>query len=105
MNYNLFLDDIRFPNPIKGLWFIARNCQDAEWYIRNFGIPEHISFDHDLGETENAMTFVKWFCEYVQDNNLDISNFTFNVHSMNPIGAENIKSYMLSFLKHYEKRG
>ena len=38
------------------------------------------------------------------DNDLDIlADFSYNVHSMNPVGAENIRAYMENFLKAYNR--
>jgi hypothetical protein len=88
--------------------------------VKTYGIPYHISFDHDLGPPTKdvpiwdfldnpypdapadftGMDFAKWFCLYVLDNGLDLpDDFTYNVHSQNPVGADNIRSYMASFLK------
>lgn len=65
MNYNLFLDDFRMPsdafnykpNPMYNneSWVIVRNYDQFIECITKNGIPEIISFDHDLGldECEN----------------------------------------------------
>jgi hypothetical protein len=107
MSYHLFLDDERYPVLKKGeIFHIARNYDDAEWYVRNLGLPNHISFDHDLGSPKNltGYDFAKWFCRHIEDNNYtatNLANFTFSVHSQNPVGAENIKTYMNNFLRHW----
>ena len=108
MTYKLFLDDVRFPDTSD--WTIARNMDDAVWYIQNKGIPYFIAFDHDLahehyiiGDGEKTgYTFAKWFTSYIMDKNITLpSNFGFDVHSMNPIGAENIRQYMSQWLHNY----
>lgn len=111
MSYKLFLDDERFPADYDEDWVIARNFADAVWYVEARGAPDFISFDHDLGTPKeghfekSGYDFAKWFCDYAndEDNGGLPYNFSYMVHSMNPIGAENIKQYMQSFLKHYAK--
>ena len=109
MTYKLFLDDIRFPAASD--WVIARSMDDAVWYIENRGVPSFISFDHDLaadhyvlGDGEKTgYTFAKWFVNYVTDNDIKIpENFDFYVHSMNPVGAKNIRDYMSQWLHNYK---
>lgn len=109
MTYRLFLDDIRMPPP--GYWVIARSMDDAVWYIKNLGIPYFISFDHDLadehyiiGQTyeKTGYDFAKWFCNFVLENDIDLpGKFNYSVHSMNPVGAKNIRDYMEEFIDHY----
>ena len=50
-----------------------------------------ISFDHDLGQGINGYDVAKWIIE----NEIQIAGFT--VHSMNPVGRQNI----ISLLTHY----
>ena len=114
MTYALFLDDIRFPadvrydyGPYKDL-IICRSYHDAVWAVEQYGLPKFIAFDHDLGEIpgsgHHGMGFAKWFCDYVMDNDLALpDNFSYNVHSANPVGAENIRCYMKNFLEVYKK--
>jgi len=108
MTYKLFLDDIRFPATSD--WIIARNMDDAVWYIKNHGVPFFISFDHDLaadhyiiGDGEKTgYTFAKWLTTYVSERNITLpANFDFYVHSMNPVGANNIRNYMTHWLHNY----
>lgn len=101
MKWKLFLDDERYPTTND--WVIARNFDDAVWYVTNYGIPYHIAFDHDLGEPQNrtGYDFAKWFCDWVVDNDLGFDGFDFSVHSMNPIGAENIRRYMDNAMEWY----
>jgi len=116
MRWILFLDDIRFPVDAKiafnkeDLVIIARSMDDAVWYIHRYGIPYQIHFDHDLADEhyiigdgeKTGYTFAKWFCDYVMDNDLDLDeDFSYHVHSQNPVGAENIRCYMENFLKAY----
>ena len=50
-----------------------------------------ISFDHDLGYGATGYDVAR----YIVENNISIKGFT--VHSMNPVGAENI----INLLTHY----
>ena len=104
--WQLFLDDERYPpNPrTKGLnWKLARNVDDAMWFIRTYGIPKFMSLDHDLGVGKlTGMDFVKTFCSYLLDqgtnwpNNLDVY-----IHSQNPVGTQNMQSYLDNFRDQY----
>jgi hypothetical protein len=99
MKWKLFLDDERYP--IDNNWVIARNINDAIWYINNYGMPFFISFDHDLGNfKQSGMDFAKWFVNYILDNNISLNKFDFYVHSQNPVGAENIKSLIDELVKY-----
>lgn len=49
-----------------------------------------ISFDHDLGTEKSGYDFAKWLVEH------QVTGF-FHIHSMNPIGAFNIRQ----LLTHY----
>lgn len=112
MKYKLYLDDLRYPD-LHPDWRIARNYHDAIWYCQAYGLPYHIAFDHDLAYEHyindtspmgrpreyTGLDFAKWFCEWVMDNNIDLTDFTWSVHSANPVGAENIRKYMENFMK------
>ena len=123
MRYRLYLDDIRYPPDNHPDWRIARNYHDALWYVKTYGLPYHVSFDHDLADVHYAdenyssrelflgddgkfsapyeftgYDFAKWLCQWIMDNDPDMTDFTFNVHSANPVGADNIRNYMANFL-------
>ena len=96
MKYSLFLDDERFPDAVKWVdlprknWRIARNFDQFVFNIEFNGLPEFISFDHDLGaDPRTGLDCAKWLLKYCLRNNKEVPEF--KVHSMNPIGAENIK--------------
>ena len=100
MNWKLFLDDERYP--VDNRWVIARNVDDAIWYITNYGMPSFISFDHDLGPfKQSGMDLAKWLVGYIMDNDVNIDNFEFYVHSQNPVGAENIRSLLNKLKEHF----
>lgn len=100
MNYRMFLDDERYP-PAESAddIVIARNFDDAVWYVQNWGVPYFISFDHDLGKGKDGYDFAKWLTEHIIDSNQRLPEyFDFYVHSMNPVGKENIQKYMENFM-------
>ncbi|SEH40738.1 cyclic-phosphate processing receiver domain-containing protein [Chryseobacterium culicis] len=113
----LFLDDIRYPIEayhytkqdmfLRSDWHIVRNYEQFVNRILEKGLPEMISFDHDLADEhyleEDSHEFVektayecaKWLVEYCMDHHLDLPKFY--CHSMNPVGKENILSLLENF--------
>ena len=107
MRYKLYLDDIRVPVHVgSGLkntpgWLLARTYDEAVSMVKHHGCPVYISFDHDLGD-ENAKTgydFAKWLVDQDLTYNIIPSDFEFNVHSANPVGAANITNLLDAYLK------
>lgn len=132
----LFLDDIRIPKDAIGLipsnlnqfywdnnWIVVRNYYEFCNYIQKFGLPEFISFDHDLADfhydytpedyenmTEEDMVIkfgsmektgyecAKWLVDWCLENSLRLPQFV--VHSANPVGKQNIESYLNNAKKH-----
>lgn len=104
MNWKLFLDDER--DPIGTDWVVCRCVTEAVIACENYGMPNFISFDHDLGQgfsPENydntGLGFVKWLIDQCLDEKLKFpTDFDFYVHSQNPIGKANIENLMNNFL-------
>lgn len=114
----VFLDDIRNPeeaatymharigklNPIYlENWMVVRNYEDFIHVVeKNFDSITHISFDHDLADEhydhttwENPMytektglDCAKWLKQFYKEKETDLP--VLFVHSMNPIGTQNI---------------
>lgn len=115
----LFLDDIRYPIEayhytkqdvfLKKDWHIVRNYEQFVNRILEKGLPEMISFDHDLADVHylkpDSPEFIektgydcaKWLVEYCMDNYLDLPKSY--CHSMNPVGKKNIESLLKNFKK------
>ncbi len=106
----LYLDDVRTPNT-EG-WEIVRTYEDFVSWITENGLPDEVSFDHDLadvGYDPNTLkeTFkyrektgydaAKWLCDYCWTNGLPVPDW--NVHSANPVGRDNIISILSTFEK------
>jgi hypothetical protein len=131
----LFLDDERDPIQCasymsrRGIdvriyhenWDIVRSYGEFVNYINTNGLPDLISFDHDLGDVPelkktlkfddyfdkdndreyNGLDCAKFLIDYCMDNKLLLPKYI--VHSYNPTGAENIKG-LLDNYKKYESR-
>lgn len=123
----LFLDDFRIPMDcilhclvpinIRSIynssdWVIVRNYKEFVDFIVESGMPDFISFDHDLADIHYSQDFsnpdainvektgydcAKWLINYCMDNNLKLPNFV--VHSQNPVGKKNIESILFNFKK------
>lgn len=96
----LYLDDKR-AKP----WnydILVMSGQEAQGYCAEHGCPSHISFDHDLGLLSiNGYEFAQWLINVDLDSNQTFipTDFTFNVHSANPVGRENIKKLLTQYLE------
>ena len=131
MKKKLFLDDLRsvdmvYPNPNMSEWAIVRDFHQFVDYIQKYGLPDYISFDHDLGMEHTRFYFqngghesppdpltadfkektgydaAKWLVGHYMDK--FTSPFPqIYVHSANPVGAANIVNYINGFLKHLDK--
>ena len=87
----LFLDDERAPPNDGNNWHIVRNFSEFKNHIDKNGLPEFISFDHDLGsDFRTGFHCARYLIEYCLDNKLNFNNFDYYVHSQNPIGKANI---------------
>lgn len=98
----LFLDDERFPPGDAADWVIARDCVEArEIADANPGGIRFVSFDHDLGEgKETGKDFANWLVERDLDQPGFIpSDFSFYVHSQNPVGRDNINNLLERYLE------
>lgn len=100
MKWSLFIDDDRFPVDDGRNWRIARNLDETVALIEQHGVPEHILFDHDLGEDmptghDIAHRLVKMDLDKLIDLPTDLS---FYVHSQNPVGRDNIKGLLRGYL-------
>lgn len=110
----LFLDDIRNPHlqyqynrgmdPSEITW-VKSYDEFCDWIEEN-GLPEEVSFDHDLGDfrmvdgvrvEKTGMDCAKFLVEYCMDENQKLPSYS--VHSANVVGAENINNFLQNFLK------
>lgn len=95
---NLFIDDERFPTDDS--WNVVRSSQEAIEFVKKNGVPQYISFDHDLGGDDTSIVFINWLIEEILDKKLTLPvDFDFYVHSQNCVGKKNIENKMNSFIK------
>lgn len=125
MSYNLLLDDIRTLNVVRSYtnlpsdlypWILVRNYDEFKTCIENEGIPNFVSYDHDLSDyhykaaselhndgminydlytEKTGYHCAKWLVDKCINENIKHPPYT--VHSMNPIGKANIISYIESY--------
>lgn len=124
--YNLFLDDVRIPTHVTWVnlpmttYTVVRDYKQFCDVILNRGIPKFVAFDHDLafdqydnyhGIDEKGRLIInydkfkektgydcaKWLVSECQK--LGVKHPPYVVHSLNPIGKENIISYIESYNK------
>lgn len=103
----LYLDDIR--KAPDETWTVVRNFEDFQRHFDEHGMPDVVSFDHDLGhgqaytkprgkrvwipraefeEIATGYDACKWMLEnYGMPKDV-------RVHSMNPVGAERIRNLL-----------
>lgn len=103
--YCIFLDDCRDPGWVYPddlhVWSICRNFDDVKNLVMIFGIPNVISFDHDLGDNEpTGFDVAKWIVEGDLNGDHKIpQDFVYRVHSSNPVGCENIEYLLNNYLE------
>lgn len=108
MGLHIFLDDIRIPpkRDDSETWTVCRSLAEAVSVVVLRGSPSSVSFDHDLGDG-NGSGFE--FAKFLVDRDLDSEgaflpvDFSFKVHSANPVGAANISGLLVPYLSFREK--
>lgn len=130
--YNLFLDDIRQPIDAYNLWktpvhkdlkwVICKNYRQFVDCITNNGLPEIVSFDHDLADIHykikpdmwrkfssaelqvehTGYDAVKWMCQYCIDNKKELP--ICYVHTQNTVGGDNIREYIRFYQRAKERQ-
>lgn len=85
----IWLDDLRAP---PDGWSWAKTVQEAEDLLAKTEKDEEISisFDHDLGYQEKTGYDLAKFIEYQTALGREWNVVHWQVHSMNPVGAEKI---------------
>lgn len=114
----LWLDDIR--DPFKNLEgkvpqregatiYWVKSFEEFVAWIKKEGLPEIISFDHDLADEhydpsadfykeKTGMSCAAWLIGYCIDHKVDLP--ICYVHSANPVGAENIRMLLSNYSLH-----
>ena len=112
--YKMFIDDERNLGDVTWVrywdfsqcqdisdWVVVRNQEEVEKTIQEFGFPYFISFDHDLGDhIPTGFDITKMLVEKLMDGVYSLpENFSFVVHSKNPIGKKNIEMYLDQYMR------
>lgn len=120
--YNLFLDDVRLPNHVTWVdlppnqhYSVVRNYQEFVDLITLRGIPKFVTYDHDLSDDHYGHGLRGDnipYDSYKEKTGYDCAKWLVNecmikgvkhppyiVHSMNPVGKQNIISYVESYNK------
>ena len=117
--YYLFLDDIRNPADVTWVklaavpWTVVRSYKEFRATIWNKGIPEFVAYDHDLADThygsmnhggaidyDNLTEKTGYDCAKLLCNEcmkVYLHHPEFVVHSMNTVGADNIRAYIKQY--------
>lgn len=107
--YNLFVDDVRVPTdvtwadvPIDQHYSVVRNYKEFVDLVTLRGVPKFVCYDYDLADCVNIIEMTgfdcaKWLVAYCSDRNIKHPSYV--VHSKNPIGKQNIESYINSYNK------
>lgn len=99
MTYALYLDDERSPTTDRP-WVIVRTFDEFTQTITDRGLPDHISFDHDLGaDVPTGHDCAKWLIDLCLDNGWSLKDVSFNVHSANTPGRERIQGLLDNWLE------
>jgi len=132
----LFLDDIRIPKDAITLvpsqfnkfywendWDIVRTYDEFMQYLTSRGMPDFVSFDHDLADfhydfkpedyesmseeemiaklgsmEKTGLDCAKALVDYCGISDKKLPNYL--VHSANPTGKENIEKFLINAKKH-----
>ena len=125
MKIALYLDDVRTPTEtIPGYhpWNVVRNYDEFEKWIIENGVPDLVSFDHDLADEHSNDYYNQVatqgyqhpdYASYKEKTGVDCANFLVQycqkmnvplkqccVHSHNPVGAKNIQDFLNGFKNH-----
>jgi len=127
--YNLFLDDDRSRSPAKVsgwmpekvmplyhdyIWYRVYNYEEFVKAIEEKGLPAMVSFDHDLAhehyvtegepydeyKEKTGYHAMQWMIDYIIEHSSKPPKVL--VHSLNPVGRDNIANLFDNFLKFYK---
>jgi hypothetical protein len=99
----LYLDDIRTPKT-EG-WIIIRSYENFVKHIQENGLPDEISFDHDLACYKDGVEYtgksaVDYLIDYCLDNNKKFPDWY--AHTDNTSGKRNIIGAILNYINKVE---
>ena len=119
--YNLFLDDVRKPSDVTWVqlpmktYVVVKNYNQFREVVLIKGVPKFVAYDHDLSDAHYGHGLHGDdipYDQYGEKTGYDCAKFLvaecqklgikhppYVVHSMNPVGAANIISYISSYDK------
>ena len=94
MSYNLFLDDVREPTECRKYigdgsvydteeFIIVRSFDEFYKTIKEHGVPKFVSFDYDLGRSENGLKCAELLKFWCDDSGVDFPKY--RIHSSWPM--------------------
>ena len=96
----LYLDDKRDPpDEIAGSHIVVRSYEEAVQLVKDFGFPEEVWFDHDLGTDKTGLDFAHFLIDLDLDTGAMPGNFSYRIHSANPVGRANIAGLLDGYLR------
>lgn len=102
----LFVDDERQPADAgwhSGDIVVARSSNEALTLVERSGLPDAISFDHDLGGEDTAFKFMWALINGHMDKKWDLSTLQFiQIHTANSIGREKLTKLWENFCRTQE---
>ena len=94
----LWIDDVR--DPPSDEWVRAVSVNQAKLAISVYNLihadnPDEtilISLDHDAGDYAKYGGDYIRFLDWLESEDIVTNNYIFHIHSMNPVGVQNMKS-------------
>lgn len=121
IKYYIFLDDVRKPSDVTWVdlpmktYTVVRSYKEFRDIIWNQGIPKFVAYDHDLSDAHyghglngDKIDYDKYeektgydCCKFLVNEctKLGVKHPPYVVHSMNPVGKQNIISYVETYNK------
>jgi hypothetical protein len=88
----LFLDSKR--DPPGPDWSVARGHREFMEWVTDRGVPDEVSFGHDLDGVESGYDSAKWLVCHCWDNGIPLPRW--RVHTLNPVGRHNLRQLLES---------
>lgn len=97
----LWIDDLREPSKTGNNWLWARSVNEAKtaimFYERQYQADFiHIDLDHDAGDYAwdggDYIEVLRW----LERQQLPDTGYTFHIHTMNPVGRDNMRAIINS---------
>jgi len=85
-------------------WSIVKSFNEMVEWVKENGVPDVVTFDHDLGDTSElemkGVQCARWMIEFCMKNLVPVPEY--NVHSSNGPGSKNIESIFETYKKYFK---